>query len=202
VADGLRYVRRTRSVLLPIALLGTVATFGMNFQVLMPVLARDVLQGDAGLFGLLMAASGLGSLAAALSIAFGTRPTFRLLVSGAAIFGAGLIALSFSRLIPVSLVLMGVLGWGLIAQAATTNTLLQLAAPDELRGRVMSVYTTVFAGTTPVGGLFAGTLASLGGAPLALLAGGVISVAAAAFAAARISTLSAAVERPPRHQAT
>jgi MFS family permease len=200
VGEGLRYVARTPRVLVPVALLGTVATFGMNFQVLMPVLARDVLLGDAGLFGLLMAASGLGSLAAAMSIAFGTRPTYRLLVVGAAVFGIALIAVSFSRSIPVSLVIMAVLGWGLIAMAATTNTLLQLSVPDELRGRVMSVYTTVFAGSTPIGGLFAGSIAAAAGAPIALLAGGVLSVGAAAVAATRLPALHRTVDttRRPR----
>ncbi len=74
---------------------------------------------------------------------------------------------------------MFIIGWGTISMAATCNTIIQLTVPDVLRGRVMSVYTTLFAGSTPIGGIFAGTLAAIGGAALALGVGGAIAVAAA-----------------------
>lgn len=186
LAEGLRYVRHTPIVLLAIGLLGVVATAGMNFSVLMPILARDVLGGGAETFGFLMAASGVGSLLSALMIAFGQRPTLRLLLTGAAVFGIGLVGVGLSRSVPLSLALMVVVGWGVIAMAATTNTLIQLTVPDQLRGRVMSVYTTVFAGSTPIGGLFAGTLAAVASAPVAVAVGGLVSVAAAAIAASRV----------------
>ena len=184
--EGLSYVRNTPAVFLAISVLGTIATFGMNFTVLVPILARDVLHGDARTFGFLMAASGIGSLASAALIAYGQRPTLRLLLTGAAVFGLALIGLGVSRSFPVSLLLMVVLGWGVIAIAATTNTLIQLTVPDELRGRVMSVYTTVFAGSTPIGGLFAGFVAAGAGVSAALVAGGAISALTAAFAATRL----------------
>jgi MFS family permease len=186
LGEGLRYVRDTPLVLLAIGLLGVVATAGMNFSVLMPIMARDVLGGGAETFGFLMAASGVGSLLSALMIAFGQRPTVRLLLTGAAVFGIGLVGVGISRSVPLSLVLMVVVGWGVIAMAATTNTLIQLTVPDELRGRVMSVYTTVFAGSTPIGGLFAGSLAAAASAPVALAVGGLISLLAAGFAAGRL----------------
>ncbi|MDQ3870530.1 MAG: MFS transporter [Chloroflexota bacterium] len=191
--EGLAYVRHTPPVLLAIAVLGIVATVGMNFNVLIPILARDVLRGGADAFGFLMAASGLGSLASALMIAYGQRPTLRLLLFGAGIFGLALVFLSLSRSLPLSLLLMVVLGWGVIAIAATTNTLIQLTVPDELRGRVMSLYTTVFAGSTPLGGLLSGTVAALAGAPAALLVGGVLSVLTAAAAATRLPPARAGV---------
>jgi hypothetical protein len=75
--------------------------------------------------------------------------------------------------------MMFVVGWGMIAMAATSNTIIQLTVPDVLRGRVMSVHTTVFAGSTPFGGLFSGSLAAFAGAPWALAAGGVIALLAA-----------------------
>lgn len=184
--EGLAYVRHTPTILLAISVLGIVATVGMNFNVLIPILARDVLGGDAGAFGFLMAASGVGSLASAVMIAYGQRPTLRLLLFGAAVFGLALVLLSLSRSLPVSLLLMVVLGWGVIAIAAPTNTLIQLAVPDELRGRVMSLYTTVFAGSTPLGGLFSGTVAALAGVPAALLVGGVLSLLTAVAAATRL----------------
>ena len=88
-------------------------------------------------------------------------------------------AVSFSLSLPIDLVLLFIAGYGTISMAATCNTIIQLTVPDMLRGRVMSVYTTLFAGTTPIGGLFAGGLASIGGAPLALGAGGLIAALAA-----------------------
>jgi MFS family permease len=195
--EGLSYVRNTPVILLAIVVLGAVSTFGMNFNVLIPVLARDVLHGDAATFGFLMAASGVGSLASAAMIAVGQRPTPRLLLTGAAVFGTALIALGLSRSFFVSVLLMAVLGWGVIAIAATTNTLIQLTVPDVLRGRVMSVYTTVFAGSTPVGGLFAGLVAASAGVPAALVAGGAISALIAAFAATRLPSTRAAVTASP-----
>jgi predicted MFS family arabinose efflux permease len=180
LAEGLRYVRRDEQIFLAISILTVVSTFAMNFTVLIPLLARDVLHGDADTFGFLMAASGFGSFVAAMVIAFGARPTMLRLITGAAIAGFGLIALSISRSLPVDLVLMFIIGWGTISMAATCNTIIQLNVPDVLRGRVMSVYTTLFAGSTPIGGIFAGTMAAIGGATLALGLGGVIAVGAAA----------------------
>jgi MFS family permease len=186
LVEGLRYVRRDEQIFLAISILTIVSTFAMNFTVLIPLLARDVLHGDADTYGFLMAASGAGSLVSALIIAFGARPTLLRLVGGAATAGLALIALAVSRSVPVDLVLMFVVGWGTLSMAATCNTIIQLSVPDVLRGRVMSVYTTLFAGTTPIGGLFAGGLAAYGGAPLALVAGGAIAVVAAVAGFARM----------------
>jgi predicted MFS family arabinose efflux permease len=185
LAEGLRYVRDTPTILLALSVLGIVATVALNFQVLIPVLARDVLQGDAGTFGFLMAAGGVGSLLSSLALAFGRRPTMRLLIGGAAVVGVAMMGLGFSRWLPLSLLLMMTAGWGTIAMAATTNTLIQLTVPDMLRGRVMSVYTTVFAGSVPLGGLFAGGIAAVAGAPAALAVGGALAVLTAFVALSR-----------------
>jgi MFS family permease len=186
LVEGLRYVRATPMVFVPILVLGVVATVGLNFSVTIPVLARDVLGGGPDTYGFLMAASGIGSLSSALSLAFGQRPTLRLLLVGAGAIGVSLMLLGVSRWLPTSLLLMLVLGWGVIAMAATTNTLIQLTVPDVLRGRVMSVYTTVFAGSTPIGGLFAGTIAAMAGVPVALIAGGALALLAALVAGWRV----------------
>ena len=176
LVEGLRYVESSRLILISIVVLGVVSTFTLNFQVLIPVLARDVLHGDADTYGFLMAASGLGSLVSALAIAFSLRPTMRLLLAGTAAIGAGFIGLSLVASLPLDLVLMFVVGFGVIAMAATTNTTIQLSTPDALRGRVMSVYTTVFAGSVPFGGLFSGVLAAAAGVQAALAVGGVIAL--------------------------
>ncbi len=182
LTEGLRYVRDEPTVRLAMTVLGIVSTVALNFSVLLPLLASDVLHGDAGTYGFLMAATGVGSFGSAIMIAFGQRPTPRLLLAGAAAIGAGSVALAFSRFLPISMLLMLVVGWGVIAMAATTNTLIQLTTPDALRGRVMGVYTTVFAGSTPVGGLFAGAMAAEAGAPVALAAGGALALLTVGYA--------------------
>jgi MFS family permease len=179
LVEGLRYTRGDPQIFLAIAVLGVVATFALNFSVLIPLVARDVLHGNADTYGFLMSATGIGSLLSALSIAFGARPTMVRLLVGAGVIGVSMIGLGLSTWLPLSLGLMFLAGWGTISMAATCNTLIQLRVPDVLRGRVASVYTTVFAGATPFGGVFSGTLAALGGPPAALVVGGAVAVLAA-----------------------
>jgi len=176
LAEGLRYVRQTRIVLLAVVVVGSVATVGMNFNVLIPAFAQHELRSDATGFGFLMAASGLGSLLAALRLAFGGRPQPIRLVSGSVILGVASVALAASRAFPLSLGLMVVIGFGSILMAATANTAIQMAVPDHLRGRVMSLYTTVFSASMPIGGLAMGAVASGFGASAAIALGGVLSV--------------------------
>jgi MFS family permease len=173
LAEGLRYVRRTELVLLATATVGVVSLLGMNFGVTIPALAREVLDTDATGFGFLMTATGIGSLAAALGIAFSgrSRPVFVPL--GAIILGAGLVAAAAIDVYAFSLVAMLAIGFGAIAMAATANATVQMAAPDELRGRVISVYTTVFVGSVPAGSLLMGWLASTFGVAVSLAIGGV-----------------------------
>jgi len=173
---GLAYVRRTPDVLVPIVVVGLVATVGMNFNVLIPPLAKDLLKVGAPGFGFLMAATGLGSLAASLTIAFGRGNRVALIGFGAALTGLAELVLAVSGSFSLSLVAMFGAGLGAISMAATANTTIQLTVPDELRGRVMSVYTTVFAGSTPLGGLVAGTLASRLGVAEAIGIGGGLSL--------------------------
>jgi MFS family permease len=184
LAEGLDYVRRTRIVLLAVVVVGSVATVGMNFNVLIPALAQHELHSDATGFGFLMAASGVGSLLAALRLVFGGRPQPIRLATGALIMGVASVVLAASRVFPLSLALMVVIGFGSILMAATGNTTIQLAVPDHLRGRVMSVYTTVFSASVPIGGLAMGAVASGFSASVAIALGGILSVAAglAAFA--------------------
>ena len=177
LAEGLRYVRRTPVVLLAVVVVGVVATVGMNFTVLIPAFAQHELGSDATGFGFLMAASGVGSLLAALRLVFGGRPRPVRLAIGALILGVASVALAASRVFPLSLALMVVIGFGSILMAATGNTTIQLAVPDHLRGRVMSVYTTVFSASVPIGGLAMGAVASGFGASVAIALGGAMTVA-------------------------
>ena len=175
--EGLRYVRHTPLVLLSILVIGLVSTFGMNFQVVIPPLTEQILHSDATGYGFLMAASGVGSLLAALFIAFSGRTRVGLIAGGALLLGVAEVALGLTQVFALSLALMFFVGLGAIAMAATANTTIQLAVPDQLRGRTMSVYTTVFAGSTPIGGLLMGYVASTAGVAEAMIIGGVLCVA-------------------------
>ncbi len=175
LAEGLAYVRDTRLVLMATAVLGLVSTFGMNFTVLVPPLAKDVLHSDAAGYGFLMSASGLGSLVAALSIAFSGRVRAVAIGLGAVTLGIAEVVTGLSRVFPLTLGAMLFVGIGGITMAATANSTIQLTVPDVLRGRVMSVYTTVFAGSTPIGGLVMGAIAGRFGVAESLLVGGIVS---------------------------
>ena len=151
---------------------GVVSTFGMNFGVIIPALARVVLDSDATGYGFLMAATGIGSLVAALGIAFSGRSRPAIIPLGAIVLGVALLATSLVHVFAVAMVTMMFVGFGAIAMAATANTTVQLAVPDELRGRVISVYTTVFVGSTPLGGLLMGWIASSVSVDAAIAVGG------------------------------
>ncbi len=174
--EGLAYVRRTQIVLLAVLVVGGVATVGMNFGVLIPAFAQGELGSGAAGYGFLMAASGIGSLAGALRLVFGGRPRPVRLATGALILGVASVALAATRAFPVALVLMVLIGFGSILMAATGNTTIQLSVPDHLRGRVMSVYTTVFSSSIPIGGLMMGAVASSLGVSVAIAIGGALSV--------------------------
>jgi MFS family permease len=178
LADGLRYVRRTPVVLLAVVVVGVVSTAGMNFTVVFPAYARDVLgQGAAG-YGLLMSSLGLGSVVAAVALAVRGRATPWAIVGGAILAGLAEVALAPTRVYGLALLLGFAVGLGAVSMAANANSTIQLAVPDGLRGRVLGVYTTVFVGSTPIGGLVTGAVASVLGVAAAVGIGGAISAAA------------------------
>jgi MFS family permease len=176
LADGLRYTWRSPMLLLPVVIVGLASTFGMNFGVVIPSLAYSVLQTDALGFGILMAATGIGSMVAALLIAFSGRTSPMLIGLGSLVLGVGLGAAGLIHAFALALPAMALVGFGAIGMAATANTTIQLHVEDAYRGRVMSVYTTVFAGSTPVGGLFVGWLAASYSVDASLLVSGVLCV--------------------------
>lgn len=199
LAEGLRYVRATPVVLLATLVVGVASTFAMNFNVLIPPFARDVLGSGADGLGFLMAAMGIGSLVAALLLAFARRPSPWVIAGGALLLGISEVAVGLTRSYPVGFVLLFVVGLGAIGMSATANTTIQLAVPDGLRGRVMAIYATVFAGSTPIGGLFAGSVASAWGVPVALGVGGVAAALAGIVGIAWLR--QAGLSKPPETQA-
>jgi MFS family permease len=174
--EGLLFVRRTPVILLGVTTVGLVAMLAMNFQVLVPILARDVLGVGAEGFGFLMAASGVGSLLASFWLAFGKGIRPGVTVGGAILIGAAVTGLGMTTSYAMAAALLFFGGMGGIAMAVSANVTNQLTAPDELRGRVIGVHTTIFVGSTPVGGLIAGTIASLAGVQAAFLIGGLAAL--------------------------
>lgn len=162
-----------RAILLLSAL---VSFFGMQYTVLVPVFAEDILKGGAETLGFLMAASGVGALGGGIYLA--TRQTVvglgRLIVLGPGILGIALIAFALSRLLPLSLLTMLFVGLGTIIQIASSNTVLQTIVEEDKRGRVMSLYMMSFLGTIPIGNLVGGWLARIIGAPYTLIIDGIV----------------------------
>jgi len=149
--------------------------------VLMPIFADRVLGGGASELGLLMGASGIGALAGALTLATrrNLRGLGRWVAFSSAGFGLGLILFSLSRTFWLSAALLAPVGFCMLVQMASSNTLIQAMVPDNLRGRVMAVYSMMFMGMAPIGALFAGMLASTIGAPATVAIGGAICIAGA-----------------------
>lgn len=191
IRAGLGYIRRTPLVLLTIALTGLISIFSLNFNVLVPTLARTVLQQEATGFGFLMSAVGLGAVAAALSLASRSKegPTLRLAMTGAFSLGAMEVLLGGTAHYPPALrvyLAAGLLvaaGFSMITYTATAQSLVQSTVPDELRGRVMSAYQLVFGGFTPFGALFSGTVSDLFGVTAAFATAGAVGIASAVAAA-------------------
>ena len=176
IREGLRYVTGDRRVSALVLNIAALSIFGYPFLVLMPVVARDVLGRGAVEFGWMSSSVGAGALAGALMLAAFARtlPKGRLLHWASAGFGIVLFAFSLSRSLPLSLAVLVMTGFAMIVNTATTNTLLQTLTPDELRGRVMSVFTLAFVGMGPIGALQAGILADRVGAPTTLMIGAAV----------------------------
>lgn len=180
--EGVAYIRRTPAVLQVIVLVGAQSVFVMNFTILVPVFARDVLHQEAAGFGFLMSAQGAGALLGALAVAslshLGPRPA--LLFGGAGVLALTSLALAGVRQFPLAALVLGLAGLSLVTFTATANATLQVMSPNHLRGRVMSMYAIVMGGMTPAGALVSGTLAQVWGAPGAFLAGGTVGLLATA----------------------
>jgi predicted MFS family arabinose efflux permease len=181
VAEGFSYVwhhRRMRTLLILFAIVGI---FGWSYSVLMPAFARDVLHVGQGRYGMLLSANGVGALVGALTVAaVGTHVNRRVLVLGGLwFFSAMLLLLAWVQNYYLALLLLALAGWGMLLFFSTTNTLLQTSASDEMRGRVMGIWTLVFGGTTPFGGLEAGTVSHYLGVRWAVTIGAVMCALAA-----------------------
>ena len=195
--EGFRYITRNPPVHSILALLGVVSLTGTPYQVLIPIFADRIFHGGARALGTLLGVAGIGALVGALRIAGRTdlKGFTRQIPLFAAGFGATLVTFAYSRDIRLSCAILVVTGFCLMTQLAASNTLIQTLVPDELRGRVMSVYSMMLMGMSPIGSLVAGAAADRIGAPATVAIGGALSVAAAGVFWLRLPKLRAAVRR-------
>jgi predicted MFS family arabinose efflux permease len=158
-----------------------VGVFGWSYTVLMPAFARDVLNRGANGYGILMSASGIGAFIGALVVAtYGHLFTpRRLALGGVWLFSGALLALSLSRNFYAALACLLFAGFGMLLFFSTSNTVLQTIVPDEMRGRVMGVWSLVFGAMIPLGSLEVGAVAHWRGTPFALGVGAIICAASA-----------------------
>lgn len=163
-----------------ILLLATVSLFGNPYLVLLPIFAKNILNGDATTLGYLNSAVGLGALGAALYLASrkSTLGLGKIIATTTLIFALSLISFSFSKTFPLSLIILLFCGFGMMMQTAGSNTILQTLSSDDMRGRVMSFYMVAFRGMAPFGSLWAGTFADNFGAPATVLISGTVCLAA------------------------
>ena len=164
---GWTYVSGFATIRTILILFALVSLMGMPFVVLMPIFASQVLHGGPHTLGMLMAASGVGALVSALSLAVrkSVLGLGRMIPIAAGSFGVGLILFGLSHVFWVSMLLMLLVGFGMMQGMAASNTIIQTLVTEEYRGRVMSYYTVAFVGMTPFGSLLAGGLAHWLGAP-------------------------------------
>jgi predicted MFS family arabinose efflux permease len=179
VREGLAYAKRTRIVWLVLVITTVLSTLGFNFNVLVPVLVHETLHAGPEVFGALSAAFGAGALAGALLTATMGRASWKALLIGTGGFGLVVLVLAPQTSVPVAGVLLFAAGVCFILWNSNTQSLLQLTAPDHLRGRVMSLFLFAFAGLGPLGALAAGSLADAGGTTLAFVVAGLAGISMA-----------------------
>jgi predicted MFS family arabinose efflux permease len=179
--SGIVYCARHPRVRTIFLLFFVVGVFGWSYTVLMPAFARDVLGRGANGYGILISASGAGALIGALIVAaYGHLVTPRKLAfSGVYLFSAAMTAIAFARSFYLAIAFLFLAGFGMLLFFATSNTTLQTIVPDEMRGRVMGVWSLVFGAMIPVGSLEAGAIAHFWGTPFALGFGAIICLVAA-----------------------
>jgi MFS family permease len=163
-------------VLLVLLLVLVISTFCLNFNVLLPVLAKQTLEAGPRTFGALSASFGAGALFGGLVAAAQGRARASLMLLGAAGFGASQLLIAADTSVWIACLLLVLAGVSFTTWSSNANSIVQLAAPDHLRGRVIGLYFFAFAGTGSVGGLISGSLVHLGGTRLAFGVAGIVAI--------------------------
>jgi MFS family permease len=187
--QGFRFAMSDRPIRSALLLVSLMSMLGLQYSVFMPIFARDILHGGPSRLGLLMSFAGVGAVIGALH--FAARTDYKGLVEWIAATSTtcavGLILFSQSRVFWLSAVMLLVIGFSATSQLAATNMIVQNRVPDELRGRLMAVYATMFMGVQPLGALIAGNVAKRIGAPHALTAFGAVCLLGSLFYVFRVA---------------
>jgi MFS family permease len=191
IAEGFRYIQRTAPILALITLIGIVSLVAVPYSVLMPIFADQILHRGAHGLGILMGSAGVGALLGALTLASrrGVKGLGTVVGYAAMAFGISLVLFAFSKIFWLSVILLVPVGYGVMLQMSSSNTLIQAMVPDELRGRAMAMYTMMFMGMAPIGSLLSGLFADWIGAPLTVAIGGVGAVGGAIYFLRRLPSL-------------
>jgi MFS family permease len=183
---GLRYVGRTPALAVPLAMMAVIGTLAYEFQVVLPVVARQTFHGGPQTYGFMTAAMGVGAVAGGLAVAGSGRTGTRAVVAAAAAFGVAIGLAAIAPDLRLELVALALVGAASVTFIAVGNSTIQLAALPEMRGRVMSLWAVAFLGSTPIGGPIAGLVAEHAGGRAGLGLGAVACLVAAAFGAGSV----------------
>lgn len=194
--EGLRYAFGFAPIRYILLLISLFSLIGMSYVVVMPVVAKEILHGNAKTLGFLMGAAGLGAVIGTLYLAWKrtSHGLEKIIPVATIIFGASLITFSFSRNFWLSLFLMLFTGIGMMVQMAAGNTVIQTITDDDKRGRVMSFFTMAFMGIAPFGSLLAGVLTEKIGAANTLLINGILCIIGALFFSTKAGLIKKAIE--------
>jgi MFS family permease len=184
--EGLRYAWSNPALRLPLALTAVIGTLAFNFQIVLPLLAKQTFDGDAGTFGALYALMSIGSVIGALVTAHEAQATRRYLLGAALAYGVLLIGAAAAPTLAVEMIVLVPVGAAGIAFTAMANGVLQTECAPEMRGRVAALFTVAFLGSTPIGGPIIGWVSEQLGPRAGLAVGGVATLAAAVVAIAAV----------------
>jgi MFS family permease len=194
--EGISYARHDEQILLVLVLVAVMSTFCLNFNVLLPVLAKQTLHSGPQVFGILSAVFGVGALIGALVSAHVSRATMGTTVIGTAGFAGSELLIAPLRSAAVIGILLFLGGICFTTWSSNANSLVQLSAPDHLRGRLIGLYFFAFAGTGTAGGILMGWLTAAGGTELGFGVGGIVGLAVSAFVWLRSRAVPLVEEQP------
>ena len=194
--EGISFARHDEQVWLMLTLVAVMSTFTLNFNVLLPVLAKQTLHSGPEVFGLLSAVFGIGALIGALVSAHVSRATMGTTAIGTAGFALCELLIAPLQTTAVIAVLLFIAGICFTTWSSNSNSLIQLAAPDYLRGRLIGLYFFAFAGTGTAGGILSGWLAALGGTELAFAVGGIVGLSVSGYVWLRARAVPLVKEQP------
>jgi MFS family permease len=181
--EGLRYAWSTRELRVPLLVMAVVGTLGFNFSVLLPLMARFAFHRGAAVYGELFSLMGVGAVTGGLVVAARARPNGRLLAGSAMAFGVAILAAAAAPTLAAEMVVIAAVGVVSIAFISTANSILQLRSRDDMRGRIMALYSVVFLGVTPIGAPVVGFVAERFGPRAGLVLGGAATLLAGLAAA-------------------